>query len=137
MILAWTSFFGIYLLIQGSYIFKTGVLAPFFVDVGQPTRSAWIKWMVGTVHVASGAGCLAVATVAMLHKRGGVHTSDVAPMLVFVLPGIWFLLRPETPIRWARTAYPNIPLGNPSYLVIGRIIGAWLILFGLLFFMLN
>jgi hypothetical protein len=134
MVITWAAWFGIYLVIQGIYIFREGVVAPFFLETtGRSQCSTWTRFMTGLVHLAGGAGLLAITSEAIAHRVGGIQIFDVIAIIVFVLPGILFLTRPVTILEWARSAHPEISTSNSASLMIARVVGAGLLLLGLRF----
>jgi hypothetical protein len=121
------------MVIQGVYIFRKGIIAPFFLEPrGGPPCSAWTRFIAVLVHLGGGAGLLAITSDAIAHRVRGTQVFNVLAILtVFVLPGILFFIRPVTLSEWTRHAHPGTPTSNRGSLIIARVIGAGMIFVGL------
>jgi hypothetical protein len=133
MLFAWAAWFGITLIIQGVYIFRRGVVVPFFMTPpAQPALPVWKRLRTGTIYVASGFGLLAITTNEVFH-RFGIKRSLIAPSALLVVLGILFFTRPVVAVWWAQDTHPSLSAKEPLTIMIARVVGAALLFFGLLF----
>lgn len=134
MIVAWIAWFGIYLLIQGLYVLRTGVVAPFFLAKVPPhLLPLQRRIMYGSVHLIGAAWLLSLVGMALSHSSVGIGSGDIAFASVMAAGGLWFSIRPTTALKWAQSAHPDLQLDNPFLLGVARIIGAVLLFIGLVF----
>jgi hypothetical protein len=134
MILAWTAWFGIYLLIQGVYVFRRGVVAPFFFETkGTQSLPSLSKLMAGLVHFGPGLWLIGLVGRSMWHTRGTFEGGDIAITTGMIAAGVLAFIRPITPLEWVKRAHPDLPLDNTFLLAMARVIGAVLMFIGLVF----
>jgi hypothetical protein len=133
MVFAWAAWFGIALIIQGVYIFRRGVVVPFFLTPPvQPPIPIWKRLRTGAIYVGSGFGLLAITTNEVFH-RYELRKSAIAPSALLVVLGILFFTRPALAVRWAQDTHPSLSPKKTSTIAIARVVGAALLFFGLLF----
>lgn len=134
MVIAWAAWFGIYLLIQAIYIWKRGIVAPFFfARRGASSLSALSKLMLGLIHFVPGVWLVALVGRSMWHTRGSTSGGDIVLAAAMIAVGIAALIRPIIPLDWAKRAHPDLPLDNAFLLAMTRVIGGVLLFMGLVF----
>lgn len=125
------------LCVQTIYTGATGVVAPFFLVHKRiaPVRGFGARAMYALVYFIPAVGLAIVLALAMAHRTpswSSVTIGDVLWALVFIVPGLWLVFRPETAVTWAQQAHPEFEAGS-FILTISKVIGAALVLIGISF----
>lgn len=137
VLVAWALWLGIVLLIQAVFIFRFGIVTPFFLQkAARRSVSKWVRVRDGLVYLLCAVLVLGVAAQVILKPVKHIEVLDLWLPVAFVLGGIVFFVRPNTLIGWARTSYPDLAESTTA-LGFSRFIGAGLLFLGLLFLTLS
>jgi hypothetical protein len=130
---AWIAWVGIVILVQAVYVLKVGVNRLFlFPNVGIPRLSISRRFQLCFITLACSVLPLFMASRIVFHFRQGITLGDAVSAAALCLPGIWFMIDPTTPIKWAQVSHPGLPLEDKFLLWISRFVGAVLLFTGLL-----
>jgi hypothetical protein len=124
---------GIVLFVQGIYVLRVGVARLFLFQNSAAPRLP-VSRRVQRAFVTLFCSVLPLYMVfrILLHIRQSITPGDVVSAAAFCVPGVWFMLQPTVPIRWALRDDPDIPLNTPWALWIARLCGALFLFMGLL-----
>ena len=128
----------IFLVMQGILILCTGSLRRIGAYFGTPPRPG-LKlprlslWVTGGFYIVTGVAVLAL--ILLVGLRSGLTVSEAAQrvwaaninilfVLLFLVPGVYALIRPRELLIWLGRSNPEIPHDNPFVLFIARLIGA-------------
>ena len=132
LVAAWVWWLGIVLLIQAGFIFRFGIVIPFFLpQAARRSVATWVRVRDGLIYLFCAAIALSIAAEVSLKSVKHVEVLDLWLPVAFVLGGIVFFVRPNTLIGWARTSYPDLAESTTA-LLFSRFIGAGLLFLGLL-----
>jgi hypothetical protein len=134
MILAYGAFLGVCLAIQGIYILRRGFASPFFLT---PTAQSqplvgFRRYVNGVIYLMIATTVIALVARLILSRPGGIDTSALGPAVFLGVTGIFFLVRPDIAIQWAKRSNPNIAQ-SAFALAIARIVAGLLLFGGLIF----
>ena len=133
----------LFLIVQGLYGLRTGVFLPFLLQPPASLRrrrtSQRIEYALG--HILPGAAIvvLLIGTALRHHVTlrsvEGWFAMHTGPLIVICAAsgfGLWFLVRPDTMVRWVQEANPETPLDSRAAMVIVRVVAAILLGFAIL-----
>jgi hypothetical protein len=133
MLFAWAAWFAVALMIQGGYIIRRGVIAPFFMTPRENSSlPVWKRVKAATIYLVSGTGLFAITMNEVIH-RSGIRRGAIIPAALLSVAGVIFLTRPGIAVMWARSDHSSLSMSDPFLLTVSRVIGAVLLFFGLLF----
>ncbi len=133
----------IFLVTQGILILRTGSvrgIRAFFGAAPRRKLSPLNLLLVAGMHIVPGTAVLTL--IVLVGLRSGLTVSGALQRLwavnvnllfavVFLVSGVYFLIRPSTMLNWARTAEPDIPEDASAGFVIVRLIAAVFCFMGL------
>jgi hypothetical protein len=145
LIILYAALFGLVLVVQGLFIFKTGDLRWFLLRPWTRSRprtpaTPLARIATGLFYISCGMAILSLmvyggwrrlqSTAVRVHR----HSADIGFSIysvVFLAMGVWFLVRPVGLLRWLRTSRPDLEEANPAALRTVRVIGVGFVLIAL------
>jgi hypothetical protein len=117
-----------FLMIQGAYILKRGVIGSPFVQTKRPPLTRNSRVAVGVLYLTVAAVALVLSLAVAQQSLHHLKTEDVIWAILFFVPGLVFIIHPESLVAIAKTAHPELTTTAPGILVCARVIGAGFIL---------
>ena len=129
----------VFLVAQGIYVLRTGVVAWFFMPQHASGRFSGWRCRIGhaSPYLLAGVGILALLMTAAMRRHLTLSsvTDWVADRLsllvllcIIISFGVCALFWPAIPIKWAQTAHPQLSKEDGVALLAARITGAGLLL---------
>lgn len=123
--------FACLLIAQGIYIYRTGVVALFLIRQPASARLPTSLQRIGyaAIHIFSGLAIISLLAATAKRRFSDLtawlsdHGAEIFWLGLLTASGICTLFWPSIPVKWARTAHPQLA-DDDSILLIARVIGA-------------